>query len=156
MRTLLKQNCERHICAATATLPLQLIVLVLDISPGEPGHPLEVVTGLRCSLEKHSAGLHFDLVRELNDARQGEVWVRWAEGQVPECVAVLPDCPDDNGEEGAANEACTLFRDHPGGHSFEYSDPEYDAVRASPDYDQLTAEINDRLKEEIPENECGS
>ncbi|MFF0445483.1 hypothetical protein ACFYT4_03510 [Streptomyces sp. NPDC004609] len=136
----------RHICAATAILPLRTIVLALDIVPDEPAHPMEIVTGLRCALEAHTDGPHFTLVRELADASRGEVWTRWEPGTEPECVTVLPDCPADNGRSGAGNDACTLFAGHPGGHCFEFSDPEYDAIRASPEYDRLQAEIDDRLR----------
>ncbi|MGW6454769.1 hypothetical protein ACWF94_02375 [Streptomyces sp. NPDC055078] len=112
-------------CGAAATLPLQLLVLALEIVPGAPGHPLEVTTRLRCGLEAHTEGAHFDLVRGLDDSDHGEVWARWEDGRVPECVAVLPDCPADNGRPGGGNDGCTLFEKHPGGHSFAFADPEY-------------------------------
>ncbi|MFF0446957.1 hypothetical protein ACFYT4_11160 [Streptomyces sp. NPDC004609] len=136
----------RHICAATARLPLPLIVLVLDIVPDEPAHPMEVITALRCGLESHSTGPHFDLVRELTDASRGEVWARWENGNEPDRVSVLADCPADNGRPGPSNDGCTLFARHPGGHSYEFSDPEYDAMRTSPAYEQLKAEIDNRLR----------
>ncbi|MFI6285939.1 hypothetical protein ACIBCM_14465 [Streptomyces sp. NPDC051018] len=135
----------RHICAARARLPLRLIVLALDIVPEDPGHPLELVTALRCGLEAHSAGPHFDLVRELTDARRGEVWARWENGREPDGISILGDCPADNGEPGPSNDGCTLFAEHRGGHSFEFSDPEYDAIRTSPAYEELREEIDNRL-----------
>ncbi|MGW6455946.1 hypothetical protein ACWF94_08455 [Streptomyces sp. NPDC055078] len=136
----------RRVCAVTATLPLRLLALVLEIAPGERPHPLEVVTGLRCAMEEHADGPHFDLVHELKDAGRGEVWVRWESGCEPECVAVLPDCPADNGKPDGENDACTLFSEHPGGHSFAFCDPEYDAILASPEYDRLRAEIDAHLR----------
>ncbi|MFF0447010.1 hypothetical protein ACFYT4_11440 [Streptomyces sp. NPDC004609] len=140
-----RPNGERHICAATANLPLRTMVLVLDIVPDEDVHPMEIVTGLRCGLEAHTSGPHGDLVRELNDASRGEVWVLWECGREPDVVAVLPDCPAVNTLPGAEVDACTLFDSHPGGHCFEFSDPEYDAIRASPAYDRLQAEWDERL-----------
>ncbi|MCM2390126.1 hypothetical protein [Streptomyces albipurpureus] len=114
-------------CAETAGLPLQLLVSTLEIAPDEPGHPLEVVTHLRCALEAEHNGPHFDLVRVL-DGDQGEVWARWAGGQEPEWVAVLADCTADNGLPGGANEACTLFQGHRGRHSFACADFELDPL----------------------------
>ncbi|MGW6458116.1 hypothetical protein ACWF94_19765 [Streptomyces sp. NPDC055078] len=121
---------QRIVCAAGAVLPLRLLVLALEITAGEPGHPLEVTTRLRCGLEAHGTGTHFDLVRELDDGGEGEVWARWEGDREPEYVANLADCPADNGRPGGDNEACTLFEDHPGGHSFEFADPEYEPVTA--------------------------
>ncbi|GAA2222663.1 hypothetical protein GCM10010232_03870 [Streptomyces amakusaensis] len=123
-----KPDESRFVCAATVRLPLQLVVLALEITPDERGHPMEVATELRCGLEEHADGAHFDLVRELDDASGGEVWTRWEEGQVPEGVAVLADCGADNGRPGGENEACALYRGHGGGHSFEYADPEYEVL----------------------------
>ncbi|MGW4030104.1 hypothetical protein ACWEFL_12405 [Streptomyces sp. NPDC004838] len=143
---MVNQEVPRRICAATATLPLPALVLVLDIAPDEPVHPMHVITGLRCRLEFHASGSHFDLVRELEDASGGEVWARWDDGSEPDYVAILPDCPAIDAESGPAADACTLFAGHFGGHCFEFSDPEYDSVRTSPAYDQLKAEIDDRLR----------
>jgi hypothetical protein len=136
----------RHICGATAVLPLRTLVLVLDLVPGRPAHPFEVVTGLRCALEAHTEGPHHDLVRELADARRGEVWTWWEEGGEAEAVAVLPDCSALAGAGGPADDACVLFAGHPGGHGFEFRDPEYEAVLESPEYRALLAETERRLR----------
>lgn len=109
-------------CAETAGLPLQLLVCALEIAPDEPGHPLEVVTRLRCALEAEHTGSHFDLVRVL-DGDQGEVWARWEDGQEPASVAVLPDCAAGDGLLGGTNDACTLFQGHRGRHSFACAEP---------------------------------
>ncbi|MGW1977454.1 hypothetical protein [Streptomyces sp. NPDC001889] len=135
----------RRICGATITLPLRLLVLALDITPAEQGHPLEVVTRLRCGLEEHPDGPHFDLVRELDDASRGEVWTWWDEGRSPEAVGLLPDCPADNGEAAGANDACALFDGHFGAHSFAFVDPEYEAVLASLEFAEAEAEAEAHL-----------
>ncbi|MGW6456400.1 hypothetical protein ACWF94_10805 [Streptomyces sp. NPDC055078] len=122
-----------------------MLVLVLDIAPDDSCHPLFVVTGLRCSLEEHEDGPHYDLVRELDGAAYGEIWARWADGGHRESIAILKDCPADNGRSGGGNDACTLFQWHPGGHSFEFADPEYDEVLTSPEYRQLTEEFAEQL-----------
>ncbi|MFI6289384.1 hypothetical protein ACIBCM_32345 [Streptomyces sp. NPDC051018] len=144
---------ERYICAATASLPLRTLVLVLDIVPDDDVHPMEIVTRLRCGLEAHGSGPHFDLVRELKDASRGEVWVHWEHDEEPDSVVVLPDCPAVNSRPGAEVDACTLFASHPGGHCFEFSDPEYDAVRVSPEYERFTAEWDERLSAPPGRNE---
>ncbi|MFH8614200.1 hypothetical protein ACH4E8_03865 [Streptomyces sp. NPDC017979] len=135
---------ERRVCAALATLPLQLIVLTQDLWPDPPAHPIQIVTGLRCALEEHDDGPHFDLVRELDDHDgdgSGGIWAHWENGIEPSCVKIRQDCSMDNGEPGAANDACTLFAEHPGGHSHEFSDPEYEAVLTDPEFVHLSAEF---------------
>ncbi|MEU9603151.1 hypothetical protein [Streptomyces sp. NPDC048057] len=119
----------RRICADLATLPLQLVVLTQDMWPDPPAHPIQIVTRLRCALESHEKGPHFDLVRELDDSEENEVWAQWKTGRDPSAVTLLRDCPADNGAPGGAHEACVLFAGHPGGHSYEFTDPEYDAIR---------------------------
>ncbi|MFE5855174.1 hypothetical protein ACFQ61_18435 [Streptomyces sp. NPDC056500] len=121
---------SRHtgqVCAASADLPLQLLLFALEIAPDEPGHPLEVVTQLRCPLEGGHLGPHLDLVRAL-DGDRGDVWARWEDGQEPRAVAVLADCTADNGLPGGAQDACTLFLGHPGGHGFTFVDAGFDTV----------------------------
>ncbi|GLF97250.1 hypothetical protein [Streptomyces yaizuensis] len=112
---------ERYVCGAVAALPLRLVSLALEITPGERGHPLDVATRLRCVLERHTDGPHSDLVREVGRSA-GEVWTQWEDGGPPEYVCLLPDCPADNGEPGGANEACTLYEGHSGAHSYHCAD----------------------------------
>jgi hypothetical protein len=147
----------RRICGATVTLPLSVLAQVLVVVPGERAHPIHVVTGLRCALESHATGRHYDLVRQLDDASMGEVWVSWEAGAEPDRIGILPDCPAlstvpgavDTGRPGGASaddsEACVLFAGHPGGHSFDFRDPEYEAVLASPEYGRLKEEWEARL-----------
>ncbi|MFE0425334.1 hypothetical protein [Streptomyces sp. NPDC058953] len=133
---------ERMICAALARLPLQLIVLTQEMAPDPPVHPIRIMTSLRCALESHGTGPHYDLVREQDEAEDGAVWARWSTGIEPSAVGILRDCPADNGAPGAENDACTLFAGHPGGHSFIFSDPEYESVLTSPEYVRLDAEFD--------------
>ncbi|WP_194292693.1 hypothetical protein [Streptomyces katsurahamanus] len=137
----------RIVCGAPATLPPRLLLHALQIAPDARAHPFEVATHLRCGLERSHRGPHVDLVRELDDPSRGEVWTWWCEGHAPTGVAVLPDCPADNGLSGGDNDACTLYRCHPGGHSFECADPEYEALRTGPVYARLAAAIHARLAE---------
>ncbi|MEU5977156.1 hypothetical protein [Streptomyces sp. NPDC047315] len=132
---------ERRVCAALATLPLQLIVLTQDLWPDPPAHPIQIVTGLRCALEEHDTGSHFDLVRELDDGEGSGIWARWKSGIEPSAVTIQQDCPIHNGKPGAANDACTLFAGHSGGHSHEFTDPEYEAALASPEFVRMSAEF---------------
>ncbi|MEU9603218.1 hypothetical protein [Streptomyces sp. NPDC048057] len=140
-------TADRRVCAALATLPLQLIVLTQDLWPDPPAHPIQIVTGLRCALEEHDTGPHFDLVRELDDRSDGDddrasgIWARWKSGIEPSCVTILQDCSIHNGKPGGANDACTLFAGHLGGHSHEFTDPEYEAALASPEFVCLSAEF---------------
>ncbi|MFJ4772519.1 hypothetical protein ACIP88_26010 [Streptomyces uncialis] len=133
---------SKRMCGATARLPLELIVLALDITPEMPGHPMEVATGLRCPLEAHTTGQHHELVRELGVPERGEVWARWSDGQVPDGLDVLADCPADNGLQGPDHDICTLYTGHPGGHSWEFPDPEYEAIVHSSAYERLQAEVD--------------
>ncbi|MFI1014293.1 hypothetical protein [Streptomyces sp. NPDC020965] len=118
------------VCGATAVLPLQLLLVALEIIPGGQAHPLDVATRLRCCLERHADGPHYDFVRELDDTDLGEVWTQWETGRPPESVATLPDCDAHNGRPGGLNDACTLFFGHPGAHSFSCADPEADRLTA--------------------------
>lgn len=108
----------------------------------DAGDPLYVETFLRCKLAAHTTGRHHDLVWQLDDSRQGEMWAAWADGRAPESVLLLPDCPAHNGRSDQNDEACTLFARHRGPHSFDLCDPEIEAIRATPEYGRLTAEID--------------
>ncbi|MEU5402736.1 hypothetical protein ABZ348_25945 [Streptomyces sp. NPDC005963] len=129
------------ICGVQAVVPMPLVALMLHTAPGA-GDPMYIETTLRCKLEAHSGGLHYDLVWQLDRPAHGEMWATWVTEQPPRTVLLLPDCPTDNGEPAGLDEACTLFARHPGGHSFTYRDPDAEAIVGSPEHDQLLAEIN--------------
>ncbi|MGW6459238.1 hypothetical protein ACWF94_25495 [Streptomyces sp. NPDC055078] len=118
-----------------------MTALLLAASPGA-GDPLEVETSLRCGLEEHHGGMHYDLVWQLNNPRGGEMWATWVNDRAPENVLLLPDCPAVNGKPLPHDEACTLYALHPGGHSFAFRDPEADATRSTPEYHELGAHID--------------
>ncbi|MFI1015495.1 hypothetical protein [Streptomyces sp. NPDC020965] len=104
---------EARICGAFATVPSSLFADMLAIGNGDFR---DMVRHLRCRLEAHPPGFHFDLVWQLDDARQGEMWAIWSDGRDAEAVFIRPDCP-------GGTDACTLFAQHPGRCSFDFSDP---------------------------------
>ncbi|MGW6457128.1 hypothetical protein ACWF94_14605 [Streptomyces sp. NPDC055078] len=136
----------RKVCGAVDALPVRLAVVIVETAPDGAGRP-DLEAFLRCPLEEHASGPHYALVWQLDDAARGEMWVRWADGQVPECSLTLPDCPGHNGRTGAAEEGCTLFADHPGAHSFDLRDPGDEALRSSPEYARLQALFDERLRD---------
>ncbi|MGW6457567.1 hypothetical protein ACWF94_16890 [Streptomyces sp. NPDC055078] len=118
--------------------------LMFCLHPEEAKNPEGMERDLRCPLEDHQdQRTHSALAWVLKDASKGEMWVSWDEaGQV--MVRVRPDCPALTGD-GVHDEACGLFLDHPGGHSFELLDPEEEAFKASPEYARITALVNSCL-----------
>ncbi|MGW6461738.1 hypothetical protein ACWF94_38370, partial [Streptomyces sp. NPDC055078] len=113
----------RRICGAETPLSGPLIRGMFHLRPEEANDPEGMALELRCPLEDHQdQRTHSALAWVLKDASKGEMWVSWAEpGYV--VVQVRPDCPALSGP-GVHDEACGLFLDHPGGHSFELLDPE--------------------------------
>ncbi|MFF3673547.1 hypothetical protein ACFYYS_06095 [Streptomyces sp. NPDC002120] len=63
----------------------------------------------------------------MDDSETGTaVWVFWTEDEAPTSFAVFPDCPvTSDGDEG-----CCHYLAHPGGHSWELTDPEHDLWQA--------------------------
>ncbi|MGW6459448.1 hypothetical protein ACWF94_26565 [Streptomyces sp. NPDC055078] len=134
----------RRICGEETPVSRSLVRIMFHLRPEEAKNPEGMERELRCLLEDHQdQRTHSALAWVLTDASKGEMWVSWAEaGQV--MVQVRPDCPAVTGH-GVQDEACGLFLDHPGGHSFELLDPEEEAFKASPEYAQITNLINSRL-----------
>ncbi|MEU0986550.1 hypothetical protein [Streptomyces sp. NPDC005953] len=120
---------------------MPLAAQMMRLAP-DAGDPLYVETFLRCKVAEHSEGRHYDLVWQLDDARQGEMWAAWTDGRAPEAVLLLPDCPGHNGKSGQDEEACTLFARHPGPHSYDLDDPEIEALSQTPGYHRLSEEID--------------
>ncbi|MCM2390082.1 hypothetical protein [Streptomyces albipurpureus] len=142
------QGSQRRVCGVRAVLPLGLVALVLESTP-TAGDPLDVETSLSCPLEEHATGWHYDLVWELDDPGNGEMWALWSDGGEPELVVIQPDCPVRNGRSGVEGEACTLFAWHSGGHSFEFIDPHHDEVLLSAVCAGLKAAVAKRLARSI-------
>ncbi|MFD9719802.1 hypothetical protein [Streptomyces sp. NPDC059076] len=149
---------ERRMCGARAVMPLGLVSLVLDATPAARD-PEALETVLRCPLEAHATGWHYDVVWQLDDPDSGDMWALWAEGDTPELVVIQPDCsargrasgpntvPGEarsaaHGRKSAAqNEVCSLFALHPGGHSFEFTDPHDEDLRLAAACHELRAVI---------------
>ncbi|MFE5857741.1 hypothetical protein ACFQ61_31525, partial [Streptomyces sp. NPDC056500] len=66
-------------------MPMPLAAQMMRLAP-DAGDPLYVETFLRCKVAEHSEGRHYDLVWQLDDARQGEMWAAWTDGRAPETV----------------------------------------------------------------------
>ncbi|MGW8374246.1 hypothetical protein [Streptomyces sp. ODS28] len=120
---------ERRVCGAHIELHPSYEA-VLRVIPGNlpEAEPDEMHSALRCTLEAHAQGEHYSLARSLPTSHPAEVWACWADGQQPSGVITLPDCPAINPAHG--DEACLLFNEHPGAHSWALTDPEDDALRA--------------------------
>ncbi|MFD9563429.1 hypothetical protein [Streptomyces sp. NPDC059994] len=72
-----------------------------------------------CKLEHSGSGPHWAVV--LGDGEWGSaVWAVWMGNQEPDSFAELADCPALSDNETP----CGLFLLHPGGHTWEVSDPE--------------------------------
>lgn len=82
---------------------------------------------LRCTLETHE-GPHAEMVRE---GSAGEaLWVRWEDGSRPHEVRWLPDCPKTGVAADGVDDGCCHYLNHPGGHTWEVTDPEFEMVKA--------------------------
>lgn len=86
---------------ALARLPRGVLLEVLGAGPE-----------LRCSLGRH-AGPHMDVLHEGPDPGCA-MWARWP----GDAVLSLPDCP-----VGGAGEGCGQYLSHPGGHTWQLTDP---------------------------------
>ncbi|MEU5402184.1 hypothetical protein ABZ348_23140 [Streptomyces sp. NPDC005963] len=156
---------ERRMCGARAVMPLGLVSLVLDAMPGARD-PLEMETLLRCPLEEHTTGWHYDVVWQLDDPDSGDMWALWADGDAPDLVVIQPDCsarcrtsvPNttrEAGRSGGESEVCALFALHPGGHSFEFTDPQYADLRLAAACNELRAVIARQSRSSDDDHEAG-
>ncbi|MGI5352910.1 hypothetical protein ACQEU8_32725 [Streptomyces sp. CA-250714] len=120
---------ERRICGARMELrPAYRAALRMipgDLPDAEGG---EMHSSLRCILEAHHMGMHYGLARSLPMDYPGEVWACWPGDQQPSGAINLPDCAVINPTE--PDEACVLFNQHAGEHSWALADPEEEALRA--------------------------
>ncbi|WP_328967896.1 hypothetical protein [Streptomyces sp. NBC_00239] len=115
-----RQTLGRYVCAVKALVPpaTRLLLLraagVVDLDLWE--HVMQVPV-LRCGLETHD-GPHWTLLYEAADSTC--CWLRWEDGSPTGRVAALPECP----ASLDASTPCELFRMHPGGHTWEVTDPD--------------------------------
>lgn len=104
---------EKPLCGAFARVPHALDSAMRAIGNGDI---TDATRDLRCRLDPHT-GDHTDLVWQLDDAGQGEMWATWPDGcRVATAVVIRPDCPRIS---PSGSEACTHFEGHPGGCSFD-------------------------------------
>ncbi|MFE4665494.1 hypothetical protein ACFRI7_06170 [Streptomyces sp. NPDC056716] len=107
---------------------------------------------LRCLLQEHSGGRHHDLAWELDDASQGEVWAQWADGRRPDTFRVVPDCNTLSGPT-PKDEACILYAGHPGCHTWQYTDPEHEAIEHSPEFQRAVSAVLKAVVQRTPDGE---
>jgi hypothetical protein len=107
----------RATCGERALLPERLARGASELAHG--ARDADAERHLRCVLEAHTTGDHRAFV--LEGAAAGSVCTRWTRGNPPDAVFVLPDC----GTTGPApvREPCCEFRGHPGGHTWQLTDP---------------------------------
>ncbi|MET8824726.1 hypothetical protein ABZX40_17635 [Streptomyces sp. NPDC004610] len=138
-----------RVCGATTMMPVDLIA-VMFASIHDSSAPGNVRLLLRCQLQEHTRGRHQDLVWELDDASEGEVWVQWADGEAPDAFRVVPDCDTLSGPT-PKDEACTLYAGHPGCHSWQYTDPEQESIAHSPDFQRAVSTVLKAVVQRAPE-----
>ncbi|MBO8196306.1 hypothetical protein ITI46_32395 [Streptomyces oryzae] len=120
---------EHRVCGAHIELhPAHLAAL--RVIPGDlpEAGPGELHGALRCALEADHSGRHYGLARSLPMDSPGEVWACWSGGRQPSGAISLPDCAALNPAD--PDEACVLFNEHAGEHSWALADPEEDALRS--------------------------
>ncbi|MEV7288627.1 hypothetical protein AB0O01_29475 [Streptomyces sp. NPDC093252] len=101
-------------------MPFRLIALMFATIQ-DSSAPQNVQPLLRCLLQAHPTGPHHDLVWELDDPSEGEVWAQWTDGHRPHAFRIVPDCNAISGPT-PDDEACILYTGHPGCHSWHYID----------------------------------
>ncbi|CAM5543041.1 hypothetical protein SAVIM338S_04330 [Streptomyces avidinii] len=111
-------------CGAVGALSAVHLDALARLAPAHPGS-LRAVLGagpeLRCALGRHT-GPHMDVLHE--GPAEISLWARWSGtggaggAGGGDAVLALPDCPAADG-----GEACGQYRSHPGGHTWEITDP---------------------------------
>ncbi|MEU9333861.1 hypothetical protein AB0D49_11975 [Streptomyces sp. NPDC048290] len=128
-------------------MPVDLIAIMF-VSVKDTA-PDTVARSLRCCLQEHSGGRHHDLVWELDDPSDGEVWAQWADGCPPDTFRTVPDC------NSGQDTVCTLFDGHPGCHTFEYTDPVAEAIRSDPEFQREAGRLRKLIDRHIPRQPSG-
>ncbi|WTI73981.1 hypothetical protein OG242_07870 [Streptomyces sp. NBC_00727] len=85
-----------------------------------------VDAAVQCQLPRHTAGPHYALLYEAGPATA--LWLRWHNAEVG--LSVLPDCPST--APGHDGDACCLFTDHDGRHTWEEADNESHGPSTAP------------------------
>jgi hypothetical protein len=106
------------VCGRWVWLPERQVPAAVAYAPAGAASADDVDRDLRCGLQAHATGRHLAYVMDLDGRDTGSVWAGWEDGGVP-VLAVLPDCPACR----PPGDACCLYGEHPGGHSYELADP---------------------------------
>ncbi len=104
-------------CAASTKLPNALYDVITTMGR-DRANPDAVETDMLCILQAHVEGDHHGFVVELMGADCGSAWTTWATGQEPGDILVRNDCAAAKNDE-----ACCSYAGHPGGHTYEISNP---------------------------------
>lgn len=110
----------RAVCGERGRLPVQLVPEAMAHAAAGAAAADDVERHPRCMLEAHTVGDHFAFVMELDGPGTGAVWTRWSRDGPPAVLLVLPDCP---ATEADTREPCGEYDGHPGGHTYELTDP---------------------------------
>lgn len=97
----------------------------------------------KCWLEsEHDGEDHRSLITDGNAGK--DIWISWSDGHLPQIIMELGPC---TAREEEGMDSCALFDRHPGGHIWEFRDPEHEAVaqylKANPD--EVRAMLPDSL-----------
>ncbi|MFJ9621025.1 hypothetical protein [Streptomyces sp. NPDC101181] len=104
-------------CTSVVLLPPPDFLVLLS-PPGEPPEAAHVL----CELGGGHDGDHAAMLWDEGGRPGSAVWARWS-GDRARLVS-HPWCP----VRDARQEACELFADHRSGHSWEVTDPTYEAI----------------------------
>ncbi|WP_328463827.1 hypothetical protein [Streptomyces sp. NBC_00448] len=113
-------GARRFICGRRTLVPKVLVRTALDLARADDAHTYareDVFTALVCTIE-HKGPVHYGAALNLRGPEAGTLWALWRDGEAPHAVIEIPDCPGRRAED-----ACSEFQGHPGGHSWELVDP---------------------------------
>ena len=109
------------VCGARAYLPGRLVPQAVALAAPGTAEAGDVQRHVRCTLQAHAGGLHAGFVMQLDGVDTGSVWTHWTRGTLPAAVVVHPDCP---ATHPPTREPCCEYAGHPGGHTYEITDPD--------------------------------
>lgn len=117
------KRAQRFICGRRTLVPAALGHTVLELANAGNGYVYtrdDVSISLVCTIEAHPASrIHHGAVLNLRGREAGTLWAQWRDRSDPTTVVEKADCSA--GRE--ADNSCSEFKGHPGGHSWELDDP---------------------------------